>query len=140
MEKQKPGNKGHRALPEDVDISLFQAVGIQGEFLHHLIHPFLDTGQGLIITDIGNGIGNKSGNLLHVVFFQAMGGAGWRTNPDTGGNKRRTGFKRYGILVYRNTGLVQCLFSRLAGNFGTGEVDQHQVVVSTAGSQLKPFT
>lgn len=90
MEKKSPVNDGdHRArFCEDSADCLAQAACIERKPLHQVVDPLLDRCQGLIITDIGNGISDESCNLFHLGLFQAMGGTGRGTDTDTGGDKR----------------------------------------------------
>jgi hypothetical protein len=59
--------------------------------------------------------------------------------PDTGGDKRGTGLKRHGVLVYGNAGLVQCLFSSLTGNLSAGKLISIRWLSVPPEVSLNPF-
>ena len=81
-------------------------------------------------------VGNAVGDDLHLGHAHAAGGDRRSAQTHAGGDERAAGLAGDGILVGSDVHAVQTGFQILAGALLVTQVDEHQMVVGTAGHQL----
>ena len=88
---------------------------------------------------LANDARDERGNLLHFRFLHAAGRHRRRTDAHAAGHKRAERFLRNGVLVDRDVGLTEQRLERLARHAGSRQIQQHQVIIRTAGDEANPF-
>ena len=80
---------------------------------------------------------DAAGDLIHVALHQASGGDGRGADSDAGGNERTSGIVGDRVLIEGDINLVAAVLKLLTGNIHAAQIHQHQMVVCTAGQDLK---
>ena len=110
-------------------------------FLHDTVHLLTNGADSLIAFGSGQYGVDQFHDLAHKRLFSATGRDSGRTHTDTGGLEGRAAVERNHVLVHRDVGGYQGFLGHLTGQVGElrAQVDQHTVVVRTAGDDLVPF-
>ncbi len=94
---------------------------------------------GLVAFEVTGDHTHDAGDLHHVLFLQAAGGGSGSADADTGSDERLLGVVGDGVLVDGDEALVQASLDLLTGDVEVADVDEHEVVVGTAGNQTEAF-
>src|SRR5690554_363977 len=131
-ERAKAPNKKGRPQPPCHSTGLL----VNREAGTDLLDLSLYARKGRIVADIVEDIADPTGQLRHFLFLEAATGHGRSTDTQTGGNERRTRVVRYGVLVHGNVGAAQGSVRILTGDILVDQINQEQVVFSTAGDDV----
>ena len=92
-----------------------------GEFVFTMVENFAD----------------EAGNLLHLRFFHAACRNGGRADADAGRDEWAFRVERNRVFIHRDVGLVQSHRRIFARDVDWCQVDEHEVIVGTAGNNAE---
>ncbi len=112
--------------------------GEQGKGRHKGVNLGTDGRDGVGVVGVGKDAVDKVDDGRHLGRSEAARSNSGSTEAKPGSSERTTGIERNHILISSNISGDEGLFSGLTGEIGefSTEVDEHQVIVGTAGDQL----
>src|SRR5581483_5516977 len=105
---------------------------IQGESLGQFEYLFTYFGENSAVGALLQHLGNPMSHLAHLAFFHSPSGERGCSNANSARLHGRVSVEWNSILIDRNSGFSQCLFSFAAQHALGEDIDQHQVCVSTS--------